>query len=216
MDNVGLNSCNCILVTSGNISVKKRPCGSISFTCAQMLHIQVRFAQRQFASFGHLFFSDRFFDSAPSPIVSASSFLSIPSSLTPSSSLLSSFWLWFLLSLWLLWAEWFLQLEVWSMPLGLLWWAVSPFKQYWVKEERKGFEPGISKLFVHPILPYAREGSTIGVGHHAKPSPLVFHMISFVGGTISPRVNTKSMELAFHKLRKIHNKCKEDIPTWPL
>ena len=45
MDNVGLNSGNCILVTSGNISVKKSPCGgSISFTCdAQMLYnIQLR------------------------------------------------------------------------------------------------------------------------------------------------------------------------------
>ena len=39
MDNVGLNSGNCILVTSGNISVKKRPCGSISFTCARRCYI---------------------------------------------------------------------------------------------------------------------------------------------------------------------------------
>ena len=137
MDNVGLNSGNCILVTSGNISVRKSPCGSISFTCAQMLHIQVRFAQQQFASFGHLFFSDRFFDSAPSPIVTASSFVSIPSSLTPSSSLLSFFWLLFLLSLWLSWAESLLQLlEAWSMPLGLLWWAVSPFKQSGLKRRK--------------------------------------------------------------------------------
>ena len=53
MDNVGLNSGNCILVTSGDISVKKSPCGgSISFTCdAQMLYnIQVRFAQLQVVS----------------------------------------------------------------------------------------------------------------------------------------------------------------------
>ena len=65
-------------------------------------------------------------------------------------------------------------------------------------------EPGVSELFVHPVLPYAREGSTIRVGHHTEPGPLVFQMVSFVGGTICPRVNAKSMELAFHKLGKIN------------
>ena len=61
---------------------------------------------------------------------------------------------------------------------------------------------------MHPILPYAREGGAIGVGHDSKPSSLVLHMISFVGGTVCPRVNAKSMELAFHELRKAHYKCK--------
>ena len=181
---------------------------SVSHACADATYLGVRFVQRQVASFGHFSSSDHSFDSAPTPIVSASFFVWIPSSLTPSSSLLFSFfWLLFLLSLWLLWGEWLLQrLEASSMPLGLLWWAVSPYKDEGLKRGKFGFEPGLSELFVDPILPYAREGSTIGVGHDAKPSPLVLHMISFVGGTICPRVNAKSMELAFHKLREVDDK----------
>ena len=148
MDNAGLNSGNCILVTSGNISVKKSPCGSISFTCgAQMLYIiQLRFAQLQVAFFVHFSFSDRSFASAPSPIVLASSFVSIPSSSNPSSSsLLSSSWSLFLLLLWLLGAQWLQQLlegveGAWSMPSRLLWWAVSPFKQRGLERKHYGFK----------------------------------------------------------------------------
>lgn len=161
MDNVGLNSGNCILVTSGNISVKKSPCGSISFTCgAQMLYIiQLRFAQLQVAFFVHFSFSDRSFSSAPSPIGLASSFVSIPSSSNPSSSsVLSSSWSLFLLSLWLLGAQWLQQLlegveEAWSMPLQLLWWAVSPLKQRGLERKLHGLRTWTLGTLCAPHLP---------------------------------------------------------------
>ena len=120
--------------------------------------IQVRFAQLLVFFFDHFSFSDHSADSALSPIVLASSFLSIPSSYFPSSSsLLSSFWWLFPLLLWLLSAGWLLQLlEAWSMLLGLLLWAVSPFKKKRLERKCFGFRTWTLGTLCAPHPPRCR------------------------------------------------------------
>ena len=53
---------------------------------------------------------------------------------------------------------------------------------------------------MHPVLPNTGEGGPVRIRHHAKPGPLVFDVVALVGSPVRPRVNTESMELAFHKL----------------